>query len=301
MALLSIFRGTQAECSARPVSDGTLLFATDTKKIYLDKDSSRIEMSSVDDLSGCVTKEQLTTALNGKANTTHTHTQDQVTGLKDALAGKASTSHSHSVASSSTSGFMSATDKQKLDGIAAGANKYTLQVASSTALGGMKIGYKESGKNYSVKLDNNNQAYVTVPWTDTASKASTDAAAAVKTANAANSNASSAVSTANGAVSTANAASSTAGAAKATADAAQAKADDAWARTLRVQVSSAPADAAGDTSTLTATVWRGGELLSDEAVARMGLLAWYVGGSRVATGSTYTCKAGTAAECRLEA
>lgn len=170
MALLSIFRGTQAECSARPVSDGTLLFATDTKKIYLDKDSSRIEMSSVDDLSDYVTKEQLTTALNGKANTTHTHTQDQVIGLKDALAGKASTSHSHPVASSSASGFMSAADKQKLDGIAAGANKYTLPVASSTALGGVKIGYKESGRNYSVKLDDNNQAYVTVPWTDTTSK-----------------------------------------------------------------------------------------------------------------------------------
>ena len=170
MALLSIFRGTQAECSARPVSDGTLLFATDTKKIYLDKDSSRIEMSSVDDLGNYVTKEQLTTALNGKANTTHTHTQDQITGLKDALAGKASTSHSHSVASSSASGFMSAADKQKLDGIATGANKYTLPVASSAALGGVKIGYKESGKNYSVKLDNNNQAYVTVPWTDTTSK-----------------------------------------------------------------------------------------------------------------------------------
>lgn len=170
MALLSIFRGTQAECSARPVSDGTLLFATDTKKIYLDKDSSRIEMSSVDDLSDYVTKEQLTAALNGKANTTHTHTQDQITGLKDALAGKASTSHSHSAASSSMSGFMSAADKQKLDGIAAGANKYTLPEASSTALGGMKIGYKESGKNYSVKLDDNNQAYVTVPWTDTTSK-----------------------------------------------------------------------------------------------------------------------------------
>ena len=170
----------------------------------------------------------------------------------------------------------------------------------------------------------------------TASKASTDAAAAVKTANAASSTAGSAVSTANGAVSTANAASSTAQTAKSTADtakstadsakaaagsaqstadaaksaaataqssadAAQSTADDAWARTLRVEVMSAPADAAGDTSTLTATVWRGGELLSDEAVAKMGLLAWYVGGSRVATGGTYTCAAGTAAECRVEA
>ena len=100
---------------------------------------------------------------------------------------------------------------------------------------------------------------------------------------------------------TANAANNTANSAKSTATAAQAKADDAWARTLRVEVMSAPADAAGDTSTLTATVWRGGELLSDEAVAKMGLLAWYVGGKRVATGNTYTCKAGTAAECRLEA
>lgn len=134
-----------------------------------------------------------------------------------------------------------------------------------------------------------------------ASKASTDAASAVKTANAANDRASSAVSTANGAVSTANAASSTAGTAKSTADAAQATAEDAWSHTLRVQVSSTPADAAGDTSALTATVWRGGELLSDDVVAMMGLLAWYAGGKRVATGSTYTCAAGTAVECRVEA
>lgn len=155
-----------------------------------------------------------------------------------------------------------------------------------------------------------------------AATAKTDASSAVSTASSANSKSDSAVSTANSAASTASTAKSTAdaakssassavstaGTAKATADAAkagaataQAKADDAWSRTLRVQVSSAPADAAGDTSKLTATVWRGGELLTDEAVARMGLLAWYVGGRRVATGSTYTCAAGTATECRLEA
>jgi methyl-accepting chemotaxis protein len=92
-----------------------------------------------------------------------------------------------------------------------------------------------------------------------------------------------------------------AAAAQSTADKAQSTAEDAWSRTLRVQVSSSPADATGDTSRLTATVWRGGEQLSDETVAKMGLLAWYVGGSRVATGSTYTCAAGTATECRLEA
>lgn len=98
MALLSIFRGTQAECSARPVSDGTLLFATDTKKIYLDKDSSRIEMSSVDDLSDYITKEQLTTALNGKANTTHTHSNYLTTTGTAAAASKLATARTISLA-----------------------------------------------------------------------------------------------------------------------------------------------------------------------------------------------------------
>ena len=68
-----------------------------------------------------------------------------------------------------------------------------------------------------------------------------------------------------------------------------------------MQVSSAPADAAGDTSTLTATVWRGGQQLTEQEVAMMGLVAWYVAGKRVATGYTYSCAAGTATECRLEA
>lgn len=135
---------------------------------------------------------------------------------------------------------------------------------------------------------------------DTANGAASSAANAVKMANTASGNASGAVSTANAAKSTADSAKTAAGNAQTIADKAQSTADDAWSRTLRVQVSSAPADAAGDTSKLTATVWRGGELLSDEAVAKMGLLAWYVAGKRVATGGTYTCAAGTAVECRLE-
>ena len=39
--------------------------------------------------------------------------------------------------------------------------------ASSSALGGIKIGYSDSGRNYAVKLDNSGKAYVNVPWTDT--------------------------------------------------------------------------------------------------------------------------------------
>lgn len=95
MALLNIFRGTQVEVSERPVSDGALLFATDTKKIYLDKDSSRIEMSSVQDLSDYVTTSELEELLATKADATHTHAD----------------------ATGDASGFMSSADKTKLDGL----------------------------------------------------------------------------------------------------------------------------------------------------------------------------------------
>lgn len=95
MALLNIFRGTQAEVSARPVSDGALLFATDTKKIYLDKGSDRIEMSSVEDLSDYVTSSE----------------------LEGLLATKADAAHTHADATGDASGFMSSADKTKLDGL----------------------------------------------------------------------------------------------------------------------------------------------------------------------------------------
>ncbi len=39
-----------------------------------------------------------------------------------------------------------------------------LTVASSTALGAVKIGYTESGQNYPVELNDSNQMYVNVPW-----------------------------------------------------------------------------------------------------------------------------------------
>lgn len=39
--------------------------------------------------------------------------------------------------------------------------------ASSSALGGIKIGYSNDGRNYAVELDSSGKAYVNVPWTDT--------------------------------------------------------------------------------------------------------------------------------------
>ena len=44
---------------------------------------------------------------------------------------------------------------------------YTLPVATNSALGGIKIGYTDNGKNYALELDGDNEAYVNVPWTDT--------------------------------------------------------------------------------------------------------------------------------------
>lgn len=49
-----------------------------------------------------------------------------------------------------------------------------LQVASSSEIGGIKIGYSASGKNYPVQLDSNNKAYVNVPWTDNNTDTSTN-------------------------------------------------------------------------------------------------------------------------------
>lgn len=73
----------------------------------------------------------------------------------------------YSVATTSANGLMSSTDKNKLDNIEENANNYTLPVASSSALGGIQLGYTQTGNNYPVQLGENNQAFVHVPWSNT--------------------------------------------------------------------------------------------------------------------------------------
>lgn len=70
-------------------------------------------------------------------------------------------------ASHLSAGVITASDKDKLDGIAANANNYTLPTATTAALGGIKTNYTNNGKNYKVDVDSNGNAYVNVPWTDT--------------------------------------------------------------------------------------------------------------------------------------
>ena len=43
---------------------------------------------------------------------------------------------------------------------------YKLPLASEDVRGGIKTGYSQNGKNYPVQLNDTEQAYVSVPWTD---------------------------------------------------------------------------------------------------------------------------------------
>ena len=69
-------------------------------------------------------------------------------------------------ATTSMAGFMSASDKNKLDGIADDANNYSLPLAANGTRGGIQVGYAANGRNYPVQLSGE-KAYVNVPWTDT--------------------------------------------------------------------------------------------------------------------------------------
>lgn len=60
----------------------------------------------------------------------------------------------------------------------------SIPVATDSALGGIKIGYTQSGKNYPVQLDSNNKAYVNVPWTDTDTNTDTKVTQTVTAVNA---------------------------------------------------------------------------------------------------------------------
>lgn len=109
------------------------------------------------------------------------------------------TNTTYNVATTSTNGLMSSSDKSKLSEIQAGADAVSFSrslssgtkigtiningvntdiyaptaeepvkygVATSTTLGLVRIGYPESDKNYPVELNSSNQMYVNVPWTD---------------------------------------------------------------------------------------------------------------------------------------
>lgn len=81
----------------------------------LDNKAAIVHAHNITDIPG------LETELDGKADTGHVHAVADVTGLQAALDGKAASTHTHADATTAASGFMSALDKAKLDGIEEGA------------------------------------------------------------------------------------------------------------------------------------------------------------------------------------
>lgn len=82
-------------------------------------------------------------------------------------------------ATTSLAGLMTGVDKTKLDGIATGANNYSLPVATSTVLGGIEL-FSDTvqsvaanavsttaSRTYGIQLNSAGQAVVNVPWSDT--------------------------------------------------------------------------------------------------------------------------------------
>lgn len=68
-------------------------------------------------------------------------------------------------------------------GVTGKPSTFTPPMSSTTVLGGIKVGYTTSGKNYKVQLDSSGNAYVNVPWTDnntTYNQATTDTLGLVK-------------------------------------------------------------------------------------------------------------------------
>lgn len=68
-------------------------------------------------------------------------------------------------------------------GVTGKPSTFTPPTSSATVLGGIKVGYTTSGKDYKVQLDSSGNAYVNVPWTDnntTYSQATSDNLGLVK-------------------------------------------------------------------------------------------------------------------------
>lgn len=89
--------------------------------------------------------------------------------IKAAIANKAD----KTVATTSANGLMSSTDKSKLDGITAGANKYSLPTATASVLGGVKIGSNINISSGQISVENMRRGFYAVCSTEAATEAKT--------------------------------------------------------------------------------------------------------------------------------
>lgn len=100
-----------------------------------------------------------TVSADGKTDTLELVAGSNVTLTPDATNDKvtiASTNTTYSAATTSTAGLMSAADKTKLNGIATGANAYSLPTASSSTLGGVKTGSNITNSSGTISVSSSN-------------------------------------------------------------------------------------------------------------------------------------------------
>lgn len=89
--------------------------------------------------------------VDGKANSSHTHSWSQISGVP--------------TATTTQPGIMSSTDKDKLDSMTYGANNYILPTATETTLGGIKVDFvpRDGMCRFKVQRDVNGNANTFIP------------------------------------------------------------------------------------------------------------------------------------------
>lgn len=128
---IKLKRGLSTNISSLQLDTGELAVTTDTGELYVgDKDKQVVKIN--ENTTYTLTKSGSTITLKGSDGSTQTVSDSNTT---------------YNAATTSAAGLMSATDKSKLDGIATGANKYSLPTASSSTLGGVKVGTNLSISN----------------------------------------------------------------------------------------------------------------------------------------------------------
>jgi phage gp45-like len=128
---IKLKRGLSTNISSLQLDTGELAVTTDTGELYVgDKDKHVVKIN--ENTTYTLTKSGSTITLKGSDGSTQTVSDSNTT---------------YSAATQSANGLMSSTDKTKLDGIATGANNYSLPTASSSTLGGVKVGTNLSISN----------------------------------------------------------------------------------------------------------------------------------------------------------
>lgn len=128
---IKLKRGLSTNVSSLQLETGELAVTTDTGELYVgDKDKNVLKIN--EDTTYTLSKSGSTITLTGSDGSTQSVSDSNTT---------------YSAATQSANGLMSSTDKAKLDGIATGANNYSLPTASSSTLGGVKVGTNLSISN----------------------------------------------------------------------------------------------------------------------------------------------------------